>query len=282
MTFAQLGDFIRNNPTLTKIILSIVLILINILVVQLTSRVLFKTVKDTGTYYNLQKRFYYTFTFILIILIIILWSESKLDLTTYMGFISAGIAIALREIFTNIAAWFIIVFQKPFGVGDRITVNGQTGDIIDIKLFQIVLLEVSSVDFGEQSTGRIVHVPNNFLFIHAITNANRGFEYIWNEIEVRITQDSDWDQAHQLLTEIINKHALHLTSEIKAQINEASRKFMVYYQNLTPIVYLSVKPGYTSLTMRYLCETRKARVTENDLWREILTVLAETESIKLM
>lgn len=277
-----MGDFIRENPTLTKVILSIILVLLNFIIVQFTSRVLFKTIKDTGTYYNLQKRFYYTFTFILIILIIILWSESKLDLTTYMGFISAGIAIALREIFTNIAAWFIIMFQKPFGVGDRITVNGQTGDIIDIKLFQIVLLEVSAVDYGEQSTGRIVHIPNNFIFIHAITNANRGFEYIWNEMEVRLTLESDWEEAHRLLTEIIDRHATHLTDDIKDQINAASRKYMVYYNNLTPIVYVNVKHGHVVLTVRYLCETRKARITENDLWREILKVFSEVETIKLM
>lgn len=278
----NLLEFLSENTTSRKLLISAILILINFIVVQLTSKVLFKTIKNTSTYYNLKKRFYYLFTAILIVMIILLWSESKLDLTTYMGFISAGIAIALREIFTNIAAWFIIVFQKPFEVGDRITVNGQTGDIIDIRLFQIVVVEVSSRDFGEQSTGRIVHIPNNFIFIHAITNANKGFEYIWNEIEVRLTLDSDWEEAKKMLGEIINRHAQHMTKEAEDKLYEASKKYMLYYNNLTPIVFLNVKPGFILLNVRYLCEPRQARVTENDIWKEILIAAKENDNITLM
>jgi len=278
----NITQFFSDNSTAQKLLISALLILINIIVVQLTSKVLFKTIKSTSVYYNLRKRFYYLFTVILIIMIILLWSESKLDLTTYMGFISAGIAIALREIFTNIAAWFIIIFQKPFEVGDRITVNGQSGDIIDIKLFQIVVVEVSSRDFGEQSTGRIVHIPNNFLFIHSITNANKGFEYIWNEIEVRLSLDSDWEEAKRILGEIINRHAQHMTKEAEDKLYEASKKYLLYYNNLTPIVFLNVKPGYIVLNVRYLCEPRQARVTENDIWKEILIETKTQGNITLM
>ncbi|MFV8830082.1 mechanosensitive ion channel domain-containing protein [Alkalihalobacterium sp. APHAB7] len=67
-----------------------------------------------------------------------IWSEARLDLTIYIGFISAGLAIALREIFTNIAALIIIVLQKPFEVGDRIYLNNSAGDVIDQKMFHFV------------------------------------------------------------------------------------------------------------------------------------------------
>lgn len=275
-------EFFQSNVTAQKALISIVLVLINILSVQIMSKILFKAIKETSTYYNLRKRFYYLFTVIMLIMIYFVWSESNNNLMTYMGFISAGIAIALREIFTNIAAWFIIVFQKPFEVGDRIHVNGITGDIIDIRLFQIVLVEVSSKEFGEQSTGRIVHLPNNFLFLHAVTNANRGFEYIWNEIEVHITLESDWEMAKELLMEIINRHSLHLTKEAEEKLYEASKKYMIYYHNLTPIVYLNVKPGYIELNIRYLCEPRQARVTENQIWQDILVAFKNEGDIHLI
>jgi len=275
-------DFFSTNITAQKALASVVLIVVNILAVQIMSKILFKTIKDTTTYYNLRKRFYYLFTVILFIMIYLVWSESNTNIMTYMGFISAGIAIALREIFTNIAAWFIIIFQKPFEVGDRIHVNSITGDIIDIRLFQIVLVEVSSKEYGEQSTGRIVHVPNNFLFTHAVTNANKGFEYIWNEIEVRIALDSNWAVAKQILFDIINVHSLHLTNEAEEKLYEASKKYMIYYHNLTPIVYLNVKPGYIELNVRYLCEPRQARVTENQIWQDILNAFKEQGDIQLV
>ena len=109
-------EFFQSNATAQKALISIVLVLINIVSVQIMSKILFKAIKETSTYYNLRKRFYYLFTVIMLIMIYFVWSESNNNLMTYMGFISAGIAIALREIFTNIAAWFIIVFQKPFDV----------------------------------------------------------------------------------------------------------------------------------------------------------------------
>jgi small-conductance mechanosensitive channel len=273
---------ITGNSTWVKLIITLVLIVINIIAVQLTSKVLFKTIRNTSTYYNLRKRFYYTFTLILILLIILVWSGSKLDLSTYMGFISAGIAIALREIFTNIAAWFIIIFQKPFEVGDRISVDGRSGDIIDIKLFQIVLLEVSSAQYGEQSTGRIVHIPNNYLFLHAISNANKGFDYIWNEIDVTISLDSDWESFKAMLETVANKQSLHITSDVKESLHEASKRYMLYYKNITPIVYVKVRESAIVLTVRYLCETRRARVTEDAMWQEILKGVKALETVKLV
>jgi small-conductance mechanosensitive channel len=86
-------------------------------------KVLFKTIKDNGMYYTTRKRLYYLHSVIILVIFIMLWSESRLDLTIYVGFISAGIAIALKEIFTNIAALLIIIIQKPFEV--RLTIDSE-------------------------------------------------------------------------------------------------------------------------------------------------------------
>lgn len=275
-------DYILNHVIVLKLIVSGILLIINILVIKGTTSILFKTIRDSEVYYTTKKKFYYLYTTIFIILILILWSGSKGDITTYMGFISAGIAIALREIFTNIVAWIIILFHKPFEVGDRITINNLTGDVVDIKLFQFVVMEVTSPEFGEQSTGRIVHVPNNYIFTYASVNAHKGFEYIWNEIEVRLTLDSDWRKAKDILNQIINEHTLHLSEDAEVKVAEASKKYMLKYNNLTPIIYTKVREGYIYLTVRYLCEPRMRRVTEDAIWIDVLEQLREEGNIRII
>ena len=151
-------EYLQENITIAKLIISALLILINILFVQISANVLFRTLKDKSVYYMAKKRFTYFNTFILLILITLLWVRSSMNLTTYMGFLSAGIAISLREIFTNMAAWLIIILQKPFEVGDRITINNVRGDVLDVRLFQFVLMELNPIEKGEQSTGRIVMI----------------------------------------------------------------------------------------------------------------------------
>ncbi|GAU75836.1 mechanosensitive ion channel family protein [Fusibacter sp. 3D3] len=273
--------FLEGNVIVRKMLVSGGLLLLNFILIRLMGKILFKTIKTNSVYYTTRKRLSYFNTGILFVVIVLIWSESKLDLATYVGFISAGIAISLRELFTNMAAWLIIIFQKPFEVGDRVTVNNIVGDVIDIKVFQTVLMEVSTPEHSQQSTGRIVHFPNNFLFIHGISNANKGFVYIWNELEVRLTLDSPWNMAKQKLEEIINHHTLHLSKEAEENVIEASKRYMLHYTNLTPIVLIRVKEGYLYLTIRYLCEPRQARMTENLIWQEILTAFSETDDIKI-
>ena len=273
-------EYLQENITIAKLIISALLILINILFVQISANVLFRTLKDKSVYYMAKKRFTYFNTFILLILITLLWVRSSMNLTTYMGFLSAGIAISLREIFTNMAAWLIIILQKPFEVGDRITINNVRGDVLDVRLFQFVLMELNPIEKGEQSTGRIVMIPNNFLFLHPIMNANKGFEYIWHEIEVKISLQSNWKLAIEYLEQIVNDHSLHLSAEAADKVYEASKKYLIHYQNLTPIVYMTVRDQVVVLTLRYLCEPRQARTTEDIIWKEIMNAFHDKEEIE--
>ncbi|WP_227938180.1 mechanosensitive ion channel domain-containing protein [Alkalihalobacillus deserti] len=277
----EIIQYFNENPMIYKLLLSLFILLIYIKLIRIFNKLLFKTIKDNSLYYTTRKRLYYLHSVIILVIFIILWSESRLDLTIYVGFISAGIAIALREIFTNIVALLIIVIQKPFEVGDRVIVNDRAGDVIDQKIFHFVVMEVTAKTEGEQSTGKIVHIPNNYIFLYAVSNANKGFKYIWNEIEVRLTIDSEWEEAKAQLETIVNKHAQHITAEAKNKVHEASKKYMLHYQNLTPIVYINVEDGFIKLTIRYLTEPRESRITEDIIWNEILLYVKENKAIKL-
>ena len=219
---------------------------------------------------------YYIF---LIIIIGSIWVDKMGSLATFFGLVTAGLAIALQDPIVNVAGWLFILIRKPFEVGDRIQIGDHAGDVIDIRFFQFTLNEINNWVDADQSTGRIIHVPNGQIFKLPQANYNQGFSHIWNEIGILITFESNWQKAKDILSVIVKKHTEHLTKEAQEKLIEASKKYMIFYGTLTPIVYTAVKDSGVMLTMRYLVNPRKRRLTEHNIWEEVLQRFAESNDI---
>jgi len=202
-------------------------------------------------------------------------------LATFFGLLSAGLAIALKEPVSNLAGWAFIIWRGPFEVGDRVQIGPHAGDVIDLGVFQFTLNEIGAWVQADQSSGRIIHIPNGKVFTDPIANYNKGFRYIWNEVPVVVTFESDWRKAKQILGKIAVKHAEHLTAQAEQELLAASQQYLINYRKLTPIVYTNVVDFGVQLTIRYLIEPRKRRGTEHAIWEDILTEFAACQDIDL-
>lgn len=208
------------------------------------------------------------------------WIKAIGQFGAFLGLLTAGLAIALKDPLTNIAGYFFILTRKPFSIGDRVQIGEYAGDVIDIRLFQFTLLEIGNWVDADQSTGRIIHIPNGTIFLKAQANYSAGFKFIWNEMPVLVTFESNWLKAKELLQGIVSNYAGELSETAEKKIREASKKYMIFYQYLTPIVYTSVKDSGVLLTMRYICDARRRRTTEHEIWEEVLKVFAENSDIE--
>lgn len=106
-----------------------------------------------------------------------------------------------------------------------------------------------------------------------------GFSFIWNEIPVLITFESDWQRAKEILLNIAEEQSGDMKELARRRIQEASKKFLIFYENLSPIVYTRVKDSGILLTIRYLCEPKKKRSTESQIWEEVISYFAEEKDI---
>ncbi|RLC49523.1 MAG: mechanosensitive ion channel family protein, partial [Candidatus Cloacimonadota bacterium] len=210
-----------------------------------------------------------------------IWFVAVQSLATFMGLLSAGVAIALKDLILNLAGWFYIIARRPFEVGDRIQIGADSGDVIDLGLLEFSLLEIRNWVDSDQSTGRIINVPNGKIFNSNVANYDKGFKYIWNEIPVLITFESNWEKAKKILLDIAYKHNEITSTKVEQQIKRAARKYMIFYNKLTPIVYTDVKESGVLLTIRYLCETRKRRGSQMRIWEDILAEFAKSNDIDL-
>lgn len=280
----DITEWIRQTLDLTpevqaRLAGSVAAILILLILRRIILFVVHRRTKDVSAHYHWRKTTaYVTFGFCLFI-VGSMWFQGFRSLSTYLGLVSAGIAIALQTPLVNLAAWFFILWRRPFSVGDRIQIGDVRGDVIDQRLFMFSLMEIGNWVDAEQSTGRVMHIPNGKIFSEPLANYTDGFEYIWNEIAVLVTFESDWKKAKKILNEIAIKRGEEFTAPAERQIKAAAGKMMIYLNKLTPIVYTSVKDHGVMLTMRYLCNPRRRRGSEQEIWEDILDSFAESNDI---
>lgn len=259
-----------NTETLSKIVVTILIIVFLSLLRIIVLRMVWRNTENIKSRYQWKRSLSLVIPVLGILLVGAVWVKAFEEFGTFLGLFTAGIAIALKDPLTNLAGWLFILFRKPFVVGDRVQVGEHTGDIIDIRPFQFTLLEIGNWVEADQSTGRIIHLPNGKVFQEPQANYSSGFEYIWNEVKVNITFESNWEKAKMLLEQIIHELAEGIPMKAKQEIKEASKNYMIYYKHLTPIVYTSVCEYGVKLSVRYLCNPRTRRGTETQLWQRIL------------
>ncbi len=202
------------------------------------------------------------------------WGGAVGSVATFFGLLSAGLAIALRDPVVNFFGWLYIIWRRPFSPGDRITVRELTGDVTDQRLFSFTLLDVATETGAFQSTGRVVNVPNGWIFSDAFINHTGAFPYVWHEIAVRVTFESNWRAAKLILLTIAKERAEAFSSDAEAARRRAASEPVIFFSTLTPTVYTSVVENGVRLTLRYLVPPRRLRPSEEAIWEDILDAFA--------
>lgn len=276
---SAIHDSVGMTPeTQIKLLETLVLLAVLGVLLKLVQRIISWRIEDETGRYLARKTAGYIAGFVGLLVAWKIWMGAT-DMALYLGFISAGLAVALKDLLINLMGWLFIMVRQPFKVGDRIAVAGTAGDVIDIRLFAFSLVEIGNWVDADQSTGRIVHVPNGLLFSQAMFNYTQGFNFIWNEIPVTFTFESDWQSAKELLHGIATRHSAIQSEFAAREVRKAARKFLIHFHHLTPIVWTDVMDNGVRLTIRYLCEPRKRRSSASAIWEELLAELKQRDDI---
>lgn len=211
-------------------------------------------------------------TAISFILVFLLWGEKLSGIVTFISLISAGLTIAVREIIFNFFAGIYINLKKPFEIEDRIEINGIKGDVISMTSLSFEVLELGERVYGEQSTGRIVHVPNSYIFTYTLKNYTKVFKYIWDEIKVDVSLDADIRKTEEILYEIVfdNETLREIPKKMEDAVDEAILEYRIYYNNLDPIIYIKIERSHIEMYIRYLVNPKKARDVQNEINMRIM------------
>ncbi len=271
---------IQDTP-FEKLLLSVVIVVVLFVLKRVLFSVIRKNAKDTKTVYHSKRFIGYGHAVLLVLLLGGVWIKGFSSIGTYLGIASAGLAIALHETIANIAGWVFIVWKKPFVIGDRIEIGQTKGDVIDMRLFQFTLAEVGNWVEAEQSTGRMVHIPNSQVLKEQTANYHSGFHYIWNEIRVLITYESNWRKTREILEKIAVEKMEKYSDKAKEEIRRAAEQYMIYFNKITPAVYMSAKDSGVLFSIRYIVDPRQRRGSEQIFWEAIFEEFEKNSDIRI-
>lgn len=254
----------------TNLIESVIIVLVLVLLHYVVIRIVRRQTQDEALQYKWRKNLAYVLGFLGFILIGRVWFQGMGSLATFLGLLSAGLAIALRDPVSDIAGWMFIIWRKPFDVGDRIQIGSNRGDVIDVRLFKFSMLEIGNWVQADQSTGRIIHISNHEVFSEPIANYTSDFDFVWNEIPIVVSFESDWKKAKKIINEVVMDHLEDYVADAEQQVRRAKKSYLIQYKNLTPIVYTEVVDHGVKLTIRHLSHARKRRGLNQMIWEDLL------------
>lgn len=263
-----------------RLVITILLIAIVWLIRKIVLKFVRKKATKERTTFVWNKYSYYVFFFISIIIIVDLWVKGLTNFMTLLGLIAAGIAFALKEPIVNLFGWIYIVWRGPIKTGDRIEIDDHVGDVIEITPFHFDMLEIRSWIDGDLYTGRVVSIPNAKVFNYANSNYSTGYKSIWNEMRFRITFESDWKKAKEILVETAKKHSNYQDTQATFDAYKTLRSHMIYNVEFEPTVFTKIVDNGVELRVRYFCSIYRRTISEAAITEEILTTYAEHPNIK--
>ena len=206
------------------------------------------------------------------IVVIIIWKEQIKSLITLISFISAAVTIALREIIFNFFAGIYINAKKIFEIEDRIEIKGIKGDVITMHSLGFEMLELAEGNEYEQSTGKIVHIPNSSVFSEPTKNFTKAFKYIWDEIKIKVELDSDIEETKNVIYNILNNIEIlkEIPQKMENQVDDVTVQYRIYYNKLSPIIYTRITDSHIELSLRYLVHPKKIRMVQDEIYLKVL------------
>jgi small-conductance mechanosensitive channel len=139
-------------------------------------------------------------TILIIILVLIgFFLEDLKHIAAIMGIVGAAIVIALQDMCSAFAGWFVIIASRKLRVGDRVEINGVRGEIIDIEMLRTTLVELNNWLEVDEATGRTIIIPNSFIFKSEVFNYSHVHPYIWGKADITVTFESPPEKTYALL-----------------------------------------------------------------------------------
>jgi small-conductance mechanosensitive channel len=203
------------------------------------------------------------------ILILFVWLGSGSNLTVAMGILGAGIAFASQEVVGSFAGYINIVTGDLFQIGDRVRVGNVVGDVMDISLLRTMVMEIGEWVRADQYTGRIVTVANRVVFSDPVFNYTRHWRYLWDEIMIPISYDSDWQHAGEIMVERGRECSSHIQEQAQAELYALAQRYPVHQSAVEPTLYVVMTDNWIEMTLRYVVEAYQRRQVKDQLHREL-------------
>ncbi|EAH7187817.1 mechanosensitive ion channel [Campylobacter lari] len=246
-----------------------------------------KYIEDNDRFYTANKIINFINVNVIVLIILFGYIENISYLVTVLGFASAGLAIAMKDMFMSMLGWCVIVFGGSFRVGDRIRVfqngNQYIGDIIDISFLRITLYEdITLLTYTDnRRSGRIVFIPNNFIFTNLISNyTHHGMKTVWDGLDITLTFDSNHQKALEIVQDIVTKAAKGYTKIAKESMEKLRNEYSIRNPRVEPRFFTFFENYGLRISAWYMTNSYMALVLRSNISKDIINEFNKHDDIK--
>jgi len=146
------------------------------------------------------------------------------SVATFAGLITAGVAVALQNVILSVAGYFFLIGKLGIRVGDRVQISGVTGEVVEVGLVRLQLMELSGTG-SEIPTGRVVAFSNSIVFqpTSGLFKQIPGTNFMWHEITVTLPGDSEYYTVEKNLTKVVESIFADYKDDIEGQRHQMER-----------------------------------------------------------
>ena len=273
--------FVNFGTELSKLLQSFLIILTAYLLNVIIANLIKRRIQDAKHRYSLRKTNSTLISIATAGILITVWFRETTSLIVAYGIISAGIAIALQDLLKSVAGGVIIFISGSFKAGDRIQVGSEIGDVLDIKIFYTSLMEIREWIDGDQYSGRIIQLPNSFVLNSTVKNYTRDFSFIWDEIHLMFTFDSNWKKAQDITLKITREITGQFKTSAKNELVGLEDKYLITSADVEDTIYTQITDNWIDMRLRYVVDPRKRRNIKHSINEKLLEAFALEKDIEI-
>ena len=247
-----------------------------------------KYMSTKESFYTINKISNILFFTILIFTILFAYIDNVNYLVTIMGFASAGIAIAMKDLFMSLMGWFAIIIGGSIHVGDRVKFVRDgvqyVGDIVDISLLRMTMQEDITLTtyMHNRRAGRIIFIPNNYIFTDMIANySHSGLKTVWDGIDFMITFDSNISKATFIAKEVTKKYSRGYTDITRKQLNKLRSSYHLKNTNVEPRIFSFIEDYGIRISAWYLTNAFATLTLRSTISSEIIEKIQAESDIEI-
>jgi small-conductance mechanosensitive channel len=221
----------------------------------------------------------------LLVLIVVLlnFSDELGSAATVVGFAAAGIAVALQNVILSIAGYFFLIGRFGIKAGDRVQIGGVTGDVIDIGLVKLSLMELGGTGTHREPTGRVAVFSNAIVFQPSgnFFKQAPGTSFVWNEVRLTLAPDVDYRLAEKRLIDAVDEVFARYRDRVMRDYRHLERDLNVMLETPKPQSRLHLSQSGLEIIIRYPAEIYSAPQITDEISRRVLDAINREPSLRM-
>jgi len=114
-----------------------------------------------------------------------------------------------------------------------------------------------------------------------VNNYTKDNEFIWDEIKIPITYESDWKLASKIMVDLVSKETKTQAEKARKDLKHVQEKYYLSKREVEPAVFTRLTDNWIDLSVRYVTDVRERRIVNAKLSKQILEKFEKSKNITI-